>query len=265
MLWELGAPLVGTATRKNKNENNRPYIRGLEEAFSVKFQDTGLADYGLFGEDLEAVKASKPDLIVGIIKTNAKKYDKFAAIAPTVLIDNQSADLLSVYKDLAKWVGKDGDFDQKEAAYKERLENVRAKFSTAPGSQTVAYAMPRPGKAQYLARIHWGAFTYVAYDLGFKPLPYMVQQFEADSSGGYISSETFGQYNPDFLLSTYSRSRGETSDYTYESFDDIAPGWREYNTAYQNNQIILLNREDAYPTVFKVLNWLLEQFEKFAK
>ena len=264
MLWDLGAPLIGTATRPKGDENDRPYIRGVEEVYGVKFQDLDLANYGSFGEDIEQIKASKPDLIIGTVK-NTKVYDQLSTIAPTVLIDHYSSDIFSVFRDVASWAGKDAGFATKEAAYRKRLLEVREKFSKDPSSQTVAYTIPRPGKAQYSARTHYGAFTRVAYDLGFQPLPFMVEQFDKDSTGGNLSAETFGQFNPDWLLSTFRNQNGETPEDIYNGFDDIAPGWRDYNNAYQNDQVVIINREKAYPMTFKTLDWILDQFVKIAK
>ena len=264
MLWDLDAKLIGTATRLKKDENNRPYIRSVEEIYNIKFQDTGLANYGKFGSDIEQIKASKPDLIVGTVR-HAKVYDKLSAIAPTVLIDYMSHDLFSVYGDLASWVGKVDVFNEKNKKFQSRIQQVKKKYSMPTEKQTVAYAHPYPGKAQYLARIQYGAFLHTAYTLGFKPLPYLEKQYGRDGIGGKLTAETFGQFNPDWLLSTYRNQTGETIETVYKGFDEIAPGWRSYNNAYKNKQVIAINREMAYPMGFKSMNWVLDQFEKQAK
>lgn len=263
MLWELGAPLIGTATRLKSDENNRPYIRSVEEIYGIKFKDTKLVNYGKFGEDIEQIKASKPDLIVGT-QRHRKVYDTLSIIAPTVLINFSSPDLLGVYKDLASWIDKDVQFAQKTTVYKKHLADVRRKFSKNPSTQTVGYAMPSSGRAQYIAHIQYGAFTRVAYDLGFKPLPFL-KKFLDSGKRGRLSAETFGQYNPDWLLSTFRKQTGETIEDVYEDFDDIAPGWRSYNSAYKRDQIIVISRERAIPMSFKSLHWILDQFEKHAK
>lgn len=264
MLWDLGVPLIGTATRVKKDENNRQYIRSVEEIYNVKFQDTKLFSYGSFGKDIEQIKASKPDLIVGTVR-HAKVYKQLSAIAPTVLIDYLSPDMLKIYGDLATWVGKEDKFETQLAEFKLRTAKVRQKFSTDPSKQTIGYAAPYPGKAQYLARINYGAMTAVAYELGFKPAPFLVKQFGTDATGGKLSSETFAEFQSDWLMSTYRNQTGETIETVYAGFDDIAPGWRDYNSAYRDGKFIATNREKSYPISFTTMHLLLDAFEKHAK
>ena len=264
MLWDLGAPLIGTATRAKGDENNRPYIRGVEEVYGVKFQDLDLANYGAFGEDIEQIKASKPDLIVGT-EYHVKNYKQLSIIAPTVIIEAGRPDPLPVFRDLAGWVGKSEQFNASYKKYQARLQQIKEKFSVAPEKQIIAYAHPFPGKAQYYACIYYGAFSRVAYDLGFKKLPFLEKQYKPTESCRKLSAETFGQMNPDWFLSTFRNQLGQTVEDIYKGFDDIAPGWREYNSAYKNEQMILLSREMADPMTFKSLNWVLDQLEQYAK
>ncbi len=264
MLWDLGAPLIGTATRAKGDEDNRPYIRGVEEVYGVKFQDLNLANYGAFGEDIEQIKASKPDLIVGT-EYHLKNYKQFSIIAPTVIIEAGRPDPLPVFRDLAGWVGKSEQFNASYKKYQARLQQVKEKFSVAPEKQIIAYAHPFRGKAQYYACIHYGAFSRVAYDLGFKKLSFLEKQYKPTEACRKLSAETFVQMNSDWLLSTFRNQTGETVETIYAGFDDIAPGWREYNSAYKNEQMIVLSREMADPMTFKALDWILDQFVQVAK
>ncbi len=264
MLWDLGAPLIGTATSIKANEDKRTYMRFVEEVYDLRFQDTQLASYGRMGSDIEQVKFSQPDLIVANME-NSKNYAKYAAIAPTIVVNDSTIDLFSTFSDLASWVGKSEVFAAKEAEYRQRLAEVRTKFSKAPSQQTVAYVHPYPGKAQYAGRIHYGSFTKVAYDLGFQPLPFLTELFNADETGGRLSAETFAQNNPDWLLTSYKSQIGQTVEDIYKGFDDVAPGWQANSTAYQQNQIIAVNREKAIPMCFTAMNWVLDQFQKYAK
>ncbi len=264
MLFDLEVSLIGVSTRLKKDENNRPYIRGVEELYGVKFHDTKLFNYGKFGQDIEQIKLSKPDLIVGRLK-DLKNYSKLSAIAPTVLIDGSRPNMYGVFKDLASWVGKEDEFRKKEKSYKKRIQSLKAKFSKDPKNQTVAYMHPYKGKASYLTCRGYGAFTIVAYDLGFKNLPYVEQQLsDPNAKCSKLSSETFGQFNPDWLLITYRHQFGETISDVYSALDDIAPGWKNYNAAYKNKQIIIMNRAKTM-TSFKGLHEVLSAFEKIAK
>ena len=264
MLFDLEADLIGVSTRLKKDENNRPYIRGVEELYGVKFEDTQLFNYGDFGEDIEQIKLSKPDLIVGRLN-DLKKYKQLSGIAPTVLIDGARPNMYGVFKDLASWVGKEYEFNKKEKLYKNRLQSVKAKFSKNPKEQTVAYMHPYKGKANYLTCSGYSSFTIVAHDLGFENIPYIKQQLpDPKDKCTTLSSETFAQFNPDWMLSTYRHQFGETVEDVYAALDDIAPGWKNYNSAYKNNQIIIMNRAKAM-TSFKALNEVLDVFEKAAK
>lgn len=264
MLFDLEVSLIGVSTRLKKDENNRPYIRGVEELYGIKFQDTQLFNYGKFGQDIEQIKLSKPDLIVGRLK-DLKNYDKLSAIAPTVLIDGSKPHMYDVFKSLASWVGKEDEFRKKERVYKKRIQSLGRKFSKNPKSQTVAYMHPYKGKANYLVCRGYSGFTIVAHDLGFKNFPYIEQQLSNPKTKcTKLSSETFGQFNPDWILTTYRHQFGETDADVYAALDDIAPGWRNYNSAYKNNQIIIMNREKTM-TSFKAFHEVINVFEKMAK
>lgn len=265
MLWDLGAPLIGTATRLKTDENNRPYIRSVEEIYGVKFQDTKLFNYGKFGSDIEQIKASKPDLIVATLK-HVKTKDQLEKIAPVVFVDYFNPDMFKIYGDVAEWVGKKSVFDKKLTAYKKHLAQVKAKFKTTnPKNMTVVYSHPYPGKATMLVRQHYGAVTKVAYDLGFKPLKFVQDTFPNNGVGGKLSAEVIGDINADYFLTTYRNQFGETLENVYAGYDDIAPGWRDYMKAYKNKTFIGFNRENAYPSSFETYKYVLDMFAKHAK
>ena len=263
MLMDLGVPLIGTATRL-KQPGNVPYIRSAEELFGVKFEDTDYFNYGKFGSDIEQIKLSQPDLIVATYK-HAKNYAQLSAIAPTILVNYQHGDIISVYRDVATWVGKRALFDARYAQYQERLTAVRKTFSTPPADQTVIYAHADPGKANISVRRHYGSVTQVAYDLGFKEMPFVLEQFPGDSFGGRLSAEVIGDINANYVLSSYRHQIGETPQSVYDGFDDVAPGWRDYISAYQRGTFITLNREKGYGISFVALNYVLDQFAAAAK
>ncbi len=264
MLWDLGAPLIGTATRIFKKEN-RPYIRSVEEVFEIKFQDTNLVNYGKKGRDLEKIKASKPDVIIGIHE-HMKIYDKLSAIAPTIIMSQGAYNMFEVYRDLATWVNKKEVFDAKHKLYLKKLAQVKKKFSQNPNFQTIAYILPLKGKAMFEARKHYGALTRVAHDLGFKNIAFITKQFsKKDDVGGKLSAEYLPKINADWVFSTYNNQRGETADTVYDAFYDIAPSWKTFIPAYNKQQIIIFPRESSRPMSFKVMNKVLDQFAKYAK
>lgn len=121
-IYEMKAPIIGASTRIKKPENIR-YIRSGYELFGLDFSQTGWANYGSFGKDLEQVKVSKPDLIIGGLY-HQKFYEQLSKIAPTILIDYK----YQHYADLAKWIGQNDSFNDKEKAYQEKLKAIKAKF-----------------------------------------------------------------------------------------------------------------------------------------
>ena len=265
MLWDLEAPLIGTATRLKAEDNNRPYIRSVEEVFNVKFQDTNLFNYGKKGEDIEQIKKSAPDLIVGT-QEHSKQYQQLSAIAPTIIISQGTYNMFEIYRDLAEWVNKTAVFEQKRKQYLDKLAKTKTLFSQVPSKQTIAYALPLAGKAMFEARKHYGALTHVAYDLGFKIEPFIAQQFpKEDDIGGKLSAEYLPQIQADWLFSTYNNQRGETPETVYSGFDDIAPGWKDFIPAYQAQKIVVFPRESSRPMSFRVLDIVLDEFAKYAK
>ncbi len=265
MLWDLEAPLIGTATRLKAEDNNRPYIRSVEEVFHVKFQDTNLFNYGKKGQDIEQIKKSVPDLIVGT-QEHSKQYQQLAAIAPTIIISQGTYNMFEIYRDLAEWVNKTAVFEQKKKLYLNKLAKTKAMFSQPPSEQTIAYALPLAGKAMFEARKHYGALTHVAYDLGFKIEPFTAQQFpKEDDVGGKLSAEYLPQIQADWLFSTYNNQRGETPETVYSGFDDIAPGWKDFIPAYQAQKTVVFPRESSRPMSFRVMDIVLDEFAKHAK
>ncbi len=263
MLIDLQVPIIGTATR-TKMPENKPYIRYAEEIFGIKFEDTNYFNYGKKGKDLEQIKISKPDLIVGTINLHAKVYKRLSAIAPTILIDAFSADLFAVYRDLATWVNKRDYFDSQLSRYKNRLTEVKDTFTKDPGEQTLVYFHPLINKGKIYVAQHYGALTKVAHDLGFKRPDFIKQNFPDNKVHDILSAEIINELNADYIVSTYQNQLGETEETVSEAFDRIAPGWRDFLKAYRNDTFITLNREIAYPTCFKSYDYVLDQFEKYA-
>ncbi len=268
MLVELEASIIGTSTRL-KTPENKMYIRGVKELFNIDLEDTNYFQYGPGGKDIEQVKASQPDLLIGTPSHN-DKYNLFSKIAPTLIIDHYSQNMpdmntLKVYEDLARWIGQEKRYNKFYKQYKTRLEQVKGKFSTPPEKQTVTYLMSRLKAGTIVVNTHYGTFSRVAYDLGFQKPEYINDKF-----GGYISdvvsAEVIGEFaNIDYILSTYRHQAGETEENVYSDFDVIIPGWRDSFKAYKHNTFIVANREIAFPISFKSCSYVLDMFEKHAK
>ncbi len=263
MLTELGVPLIGSATVKHEADN-RPYIRAAEELFGLVLQQTQLKNYGKKGADLEQIKISQPDLIVGTVNYHGKLYDKLSAIAPTVLIDQTGQDQIQVYKDLAKWVNKEKVFTAKYRAYKKRLALVKESFAKSPSKSSIVLAIPSTSKGKLSVYSTYGGITTVSYDLGFKMLPYVKENLDGQARER-LSPEVISELDSDYFFSAYSSADDETPQDVYENFDKVTPGWKTILNSYKNKRFIVFHSETTRPPVFKAYHNALDRLEQLTQ
>ncbi len=263
MLVELQASLIGTATR-TKMPENKPYIRAVEELFGIKFEDTNYFNYGKKGGDIEQIKISTPDLIVGTIN-HSKVYNQLALIAPTVLIDPWNINAFDSYQDISQWVGRAELFTHKNKKYQEKLQKLKSQFNANPDTMTIVYVIPDPGKGELSVYKKYGSLGKVAEDLGFKPLDFVATQFPNNETGGRLSAEIICDLDADFFVSSYRSQLGQTPQTVEEHFDTITPGWRSCITAYKKGKFLSLNREMVDPHAFIAYDYILDEFEKYIK
>ncbi len=261
MLHELGADIIGTGTTIKLPEN-KIYMKGVYELFNINFEDTDYFNYGKYGEDIEQIKSSKPDLILST--RWYKSHDILSQIAPTVIIEVFSKNSFSAYRDLATWVNKQNVFNKQLAIYNKRLDEVRNKFTEKPNTKTFIYFQPYIEKGQISIFQYYGAFTKVAYDLGFKKLDYVKQHFADDEIVKDISAEVIGELNADYIFSAYDSPNGKDKNSVFEELDTVAPGWRSFMNAYKNNRHIILDMS-LYATSFKAYHYVLDEIEKYAR
>ena len=261
ILLDLQAPIVGTSTYIKMPEN-RPYIRGGEEIFGIKFADTNYFNYGHKGSDLEHIKASKPDLIIVTVKYQTKVFDKLTAIAPTVLIKRYTANIFDAYRDVSHWVGEGDIFEARYAQYQQKIVDFKVKYNSELSGKTFIYAVPRKGKAEIKIRQNSGIITQVLFDLGLERTAFLKETFKREDAGDEVSSEMIQSLDADWFFSTYTTESGQTPVSIDEGFDDVAPGWKTALSAYQNNQFIRLNREKAYSPTFVSVDYVLDALEQ---
>ncbi len=233
------------------------------ELFNVKFEDTDYYDYGRSGKDIEQIKASKPDLIIGLT-FHANIYNALSTIAPTVLVDFGNG--LDMYENIATWIGKEKVFNKEMKKYKKRITKIQKKFTTPPAEQTVvSIAYPDISKNTITVYHNFGAINVVAYDLGFKPTLFVETNLSNKMRESY-SPEIFNELaQADYFLTTVSATYNQTTEDLYNALDDLTPGWKESMKAYQNNQFIVLEGELSLPPAFKCYNHVLDTFEKYAR
>lgn len=121
---------------------------------------------------------------------------------------------------------------------------------------------------QFHGYFHYGAMTQVAYDLGIKPHPFYIKEFDngAVADRKNFSTEVLGKIlDADYLLSTYRGQYGVSKQKIFEALDETMPGWKNLTKAYQDNTFILTNRETSFATSFKTYDLILDEFAKIAK
>jgi len=261
ILLDVDAPIVGTSTYIKLPENT-PYIRGGEEVFGIKFADTGYFNYGNKGSDLEQIKASKPDLIIGTVKYQKKIFDKLSKIAPTVLIQRYTPNIFDAYRDVATWVGKKDIFEQNYGLYQQKIARFKDKYADELSGKKFIYAVPSKGQAEIKIRQNSGVITQVLFDLGLTRPLFLQDNFDPDDAGAEVSSELIESLDADWFFSTYTSQLDVGPQSIDAGFDDVAPGWQFALTAYQNNQFIRLNREQAYTPTFVSADYVLDALEQ---
>lgn len=261
ILLDIDAPIVGTSTYIKLPENT-PYIRGGEEVFGIKFANTDYFNYGSKGSDIEQIKASKPDLIIGTVKYQKKVFAKLSSIAPTVLIKRYTTNIFDAYRDVATWVGKKDLFDQNYAQYQQKIALFKDKYADELSGKTFIYAVPRKGQAEIKIRQNSGIITQVLFDLGLTRPQFLQDTFAPEDAGAEVSSELIESLDADWFFSTYTSQSGAGPESIDDGFNDVSPGWQFALSAYQNDQFIRLNREQAYTPTFVSADYVLNALEQ---
>ncbi len=257
MLIEVEAPIVGTATSM---KDNKPTLREAYELFNIKFEDTDYYNYGQGGKDIEQIKVSKPDIIIGLV-THANVYNVLSEIAPTVLVDFRKG--MDMYRDLAIWIQKEKSFNAQMKKYKNRIKKIQKKFSILPEKQIVAGVFPNLKKDKVYVYANYG-FMRVAYDLGFSPTQFAEKNLSTE--GSWFSPEIFEELvAADYVMSVYYPTYDQTKESLYSVFDSVVPGWKKYMTAYENNTFIVLKGEISRSPTFKSYDYVLDEFENYAR
>ncbi len=259
-LLELDAAIVGSAT---STRDGKTFIFSAKELFDLDFESSNLFDYGSGGKDIEQVKASQPDLIIGSVR--GKYYDVVSGIAPTVLVDFGKG--REMYEDIAMWIGKEKRYNELYTQYKTRLKEVKAKFTIPPEKQTIAITgSPNTAKGTISLYNTFGSIPAVVNDLGFNPTSFVRDNLQGElfrSVNLEILDDIFTE--ADFFILPIMYSYGETEEEIHSSLDEIMPKWRQAMKAYKNDNFIIMQEELGLSHVFKCYNFILDVFEKHAQ
>ena len=235
-LYELGAPVVGSAGRTDADGNH--FLRGGMDTLGIDYANTDIAYVGSFnGLDLEVIAALAPDLIIGGPYTDPAVAEQLQKVAPTLLIDNSALGLVDTLRTLADVSGKAGSF---EASYQRYLDNVaRAKaYIGDPSaiSATMTFMFPA-GEELWVYRAGLGAIAQVLEDIGFAQPAAVASLAETQASW---SAELIQALDADFVFGFYRQQPDATPETVFAAYEKFAPGWCQALTACRNGQFVLL-------------------------
>jgi len=235
-LYELGAPVVGSAGRTDSDGN--VFMRGGMDTLGIDYANTDIEYVGAFNSlDLEAIAALQPDLIIGGTYNDPAVIDQLQTIAPTLVIDNGALGLVDTLKTLADVTGTAGDFDTRYQRYLDNVERTKSFIGdTSAISATMTFMFPA-GEELWVYRQGLGAIGQVLNDLGFAQPDAVASLAENQASW---SAELIQQLDADFIFGFYRQQPDATPEAIFAAYETFAPGWCQALTACQNGQFVLL-------------------------
>lgn len=252
-LIEIGAPVVGSHGRLD--DGGTPFMRSVDILTGLDFENSGIAYVGSFqAMDFEAIAALAPDLIIGR-EVDLEDLAKYEAVAPTVLIGSDPANLLGFSRDVADAAGRLETWERLSAAYEANVARARTLLPQLDG---MSYAKIQGWDGQLNVFAGYGGLTHVLHDLGMERVPFA--QTMADRGvvwGEEVSAEILPELEADYIFDTYTIAYGDTLASPRERMDGIFPAWCDVLTACAEGRYVLLPREVAGDTAFAQLNTLL--------
>ena len=235
-LYELGAPVVGSAGRTDADGNH--FLRGGMDTLGIDYANTDIAYVGGFnGLDIEAIAALQPDLIIGGTYTDPEVAEQLQSVAPTLLIDNGALGLADTLRTLADVSGKAGNFEARYQRYLGNVERLKS-FIEDPAaiSATMTFMFPA-GEELWVYRSGLGAIAQVLADVGFAQPAAVAALPESQASW---SAELIQDLDADFIFGFYRQQPDATPETIFAAYEKFAPGWCQALTACQNDQFVLL-------------------------
>jgi iron complex transport system substrate-binding protein len=235
-LYELGAPLVGSAGRTDADGNH--FLRGGMDTLGIDYANTDIAYVGGFnGLDVEAIAALAPDLIIGGPYTAPAVAEQLQSVAPTLLIDNSALGLIDTLRTLADVSGKAGNFEARYQRYRDNVARAKSYIGdTSAISATMTFMFPA-GEELWVYRAGLGAIAQVLEDIGFAQPAAVAALAETQASW---SAELIQDLDADFVFGFYRQQPDATPQAVFAAYEKFAPGWCQALTACRNGQFVLL-------------------------
>lgn len=246
-LLELGLNVVGIHGR-NAAGGSLMSVDFLQEILDRPADAQPIPGIGAVGNiDLEALRALKPDLIVGTDYDGANA-EMMAPIAPVYLQDStaESAHGFSVQEDLAGLLGRETEFDALKRSYRARLDRLRAdhpeRFPASPGDRTYLAVMVTD---QLNVFGSMSGAVQALEDLGFRRAPLDKEGSLRESRSMLVvplGPESFGQLDPDLLVVMNSFVQKDRSPEAIAAeMDRIVPGWQNFMKPAREGRVVYLD------------------------
>lgn len=235
-LYELGAPLVGSAGRTA--EDGSHFLRGGMDTLGIDYANSDVAYVGGFNElDIEAIAALEPDLIIGGTYNDAKVIEQLQSIAPTLVVDNATLGIVETLRTLADITGQTGRFEARYERYLTNVERTRSYIGNPENISVAATFMFPAGEELWVYKSNLGAMTRVIDDLGFAKPEAIASLAETQIS---FSPELIQELDADFIFGFYRQQPDATPATVRAAYEKFAPGWCQALSACRNNQLVLL-------------------------
>ena len=208
----------------------------------------------LTGNDIEAIAAAKPDLII-TEPTRNTPVEQLEKIAPTVSIDHLDGGAPEIYRKLAQLTGTEARLKILERRYQEQIEALKATIDTS--KLTVSVIQANQGKINAMHSYH--SLGRVLRDAGFRFPPLI----ESIPEGGRIdvSAERLPELDADFVFATWRGDTGGKPQDELAAMDAVMPGWCQFLNACRTGHYVLISREEAISNSFASLGLMAAQVQ----
>jgi iron complex transport system substrate-binding protein len=235
-LLELGVAPVGSHGRTTAE--GAPFIRSSAVLTGIDFNNSDIKFVGNLPADVEAIAALQPDLILTTPWQTAP-VEQLQAIAPTLVLDDNIRDVLSMHDVLAEITGTTDRLMVLKARYAGQIAQIKRLIDT--GSITVSVIQANDG-ALYIEHTY-GALGKVLRDAGFK-FPAAVEAIQAGQSAEF-SAESLPEFDADFIFGTYRTDTLETPASAIAALEAAMPEFCSFLHACREGQLIVIPREEA--------------------
>lgn len=200
---------------------NNPFL--VDRVEGIQAMNTTSAE-----TSLEMIAEAQPDLIVTITEAD---YEKYAAIAPTVYIEDGKRSDEELFRYIADLVGKSDEADAYLDDFNARVMAAKDEVQGIVGDRTVSIVEVWPQEV-YTMGSHFARGGSILYDMWDLKAPEKVQQDMVDGDTAYevVSVEALPEYTGDFIL--YG-----VLDGTDPSFVENSDLWQSLD-AVQNGQVL---------------------------